>query len=151
MKEYRIRVDPSRVLEEVSENSAYIGAKSSEYERVGAMQDDEGFLKKHFESSALYFVNALKDVISAPWTQLREGGECSLGISLSDAFPKELSPELERHANAYFVNDVLARWLMLLSRKDAAFYKAQAELELKALREQVYSKTRPRREWFKQK
>jgi hypothetical protein len=40
---------------------------------------------------------------------------------------------------------------MLLSREDAALYKSQADLELKSLREQVYSKTRPRREWFKQK
>ncbi len=151
MKEYRIRINPSRVLDEVSESSAYIGAKSSEYERVGILQDDADFLKKHFDSSALYFVNALKDVISESWSQEEDSGMCSLGISLPDAFPRELSSELERHANAYFVNDVLARWLVILSRTDAAYYKSQAELELNSLREQVYSKTRPRREWFKQK
>ena len=53
MKEYRIRINPSRVLDEVSESSAYIGVKSSEYERVGILQDDADFLKKHFDSSAL--------------------------------------------------------------------------------------------------
>lgn len=153
MKEYKIHMNLRKVLEDVSQSSAYVGAKSSDYERVGVLEDDEAFLIKLAEASSLELVSALKGVVSNSWDIEFTAGnyQFTIGVMLPDAFPEILSEELSRHTHSFFVNDILAKWLLTMSRADASYYKQQEEMELRALREKVYSREKPKREWFKRK
>lgn len=149
MNTYKININRTEVLNEVSEHSAYIGAKTSDYDRAATLEEDSDFLSKFLEQSCLSLAYVLKGVTSGGWVV--EEDFCSLTVRLPESFPNEKLTELSHSAKACLVNDILSRWLVLLSRPDAAYYKSQAGEELRGLQELVYSRERPQKNWFRNK
>lgn len=147
MNTYKININRTEVLNEVSEHSAYIGAKTSDYDRAAALEEDEHFLSKLFDKCSSAFVGSLKEFVSDSWKS--EGGVFSFSVQLPNVFPSELSSELINMSYWCLVEMVLSEWLAVLSRTDAAYYKNAADKRFFSLWELLHHKRRPRRERFK--
>ena len=135
----------SAVLAQVAQSSAYTGAKRQDnpasqdpqaYERISTVDEDDPELTHFFNEAriplAAFFASELaSEGLVSEGTGA--GDTYNLVLRVHDGFNQALLPAMVYNLFSYFVNSILASWLLYTHRDDATIYAGAAQSLLESL------------------
>lgn len=139
-----ISIAKADVMAEVKKTSEYIGAKSQQgdYDRVALIDANEEQLERWWKECCATVSGALERwLTSANYTV-----DCNLMLSPSAAWPDVLQSAVAILLKSYFVNTILAQWLLIVQPDSAATYAKLAEGALTDAVGKMYYKKPPTHE-----
>lgn len=190
-----LKVDRTKVLEEVAKKSARIASKTvekpeeDEYDRVAVVDEDEEELLEFWDEcrndvvhtfTARYVVDGMNDEVpdlppmppcpprpcppppppqpepepeptdepSEEPTPEPEPDIYKLVLQVWPEFNRALVPMVERSLYAYYVNSIMAKWLMQVHHQDAELFATSAEVHLAEAKDKLIHKAFTRRSFF---
>lgn len=142
-----ITADRTAIFEQVGRTTGYAGAKQLDrdehaYERISTTGADDDLLTMFWQESSGCLCQALRRLIVA------EGMEADcyrLDLNLSEAFDMALLPSVAADLEAYFTNDITAKWMCLVDKDKAADLFSTASTVLADIRRKLLCKRAPQR------
>lgn len=146
MKIINIDIEKEKILQDISLNSAYAGAKSPGekdiFERVATVNEDSGILSGFFSEMCGSILEKFSgNVASSSLTESR----FSLVLEVSGSFDESLSESLVNDITAYMSAGVTARWFQITLAEKAVEWDAKANLLLQRAFAKICQRKRPQR------
>lgn len=114
MIKFKITFSKSKIIDKVSLNTAYTGAKNAKesgyYDRVATIKADRVLLESLVGQSAGLLMERLKDFITVPFLG---GDEISFTLELSGAFDESLIPSVTNDLEDVLVTATTAAWMRI--------------------------------------
>lgn len=130
-----IEVSKARVLDEVQKTTAYIGAKAMSeqdpgaYERVAAVdanreQLDRYWMKACSDATMMldHWVMTARSQVLSHHPEIGEEANYKVTLALPTNWNDAYSKTIEELLMSYLVNSIMAKWLMIVKKEDAAAY-----------------------------
>lgn len=147
MKTVTLTADRTAIFEQVARTTGYAGAKRLDkdehaYERISTTEADDDLLAQFWLQSRGCLCHALRRLIVAEGL---EGSDYRLDLNLSEAFDEGLLPSVASDLEAYFTNDIISKWMMLVDDAKATDHAATAARILADIQRKLLCKRPPRR------
>ena len=189
-----LKVDRTKVLEEVAKKSARIASKTvekpeeDEYDRVAVVDEDEEELLEFWDEcrndvvhtfTARFVVDGMNDEVpdlppmppcpphpcppppppqpepeptdetpTEEPTPEPEPDIYKMVLQVWPEFNRALVPMVERSLYAYYMNSIMAKWLMQVHHQDAELFATSAEVHLAEAKDKLIHKAFTRRSFF---
>ncbi|MCR5588017.1 MAG: hypothetical protein K6F72_00190 [Bacteroidales bacterium] len=138
-----LNVSMAEVLRQVAQSSAYIGAKRQEQpkaedsaalDRIETIDEDRNELECFFGEARVELVNLIAGkVVNEGFVVDNEPDHYVLELRVPDDFNSALLPVYELGLISYFVNSLLAAWLVYTHAEDMQLYGAAASAQAEKL------------------
>ena len=147
MKEILININKKEILDEVSLNTAYAGAKTQGeagiFERVAAIEADEALLSKFWLEMTGQLAETLQGFIkSAEHSQTA----LKLNLETSGAYDESLTPSLVEDVKAALAAGITQRWFTYTLPSRAEEFCRNSELLLKRIISKLCHRKKPVRQ-----
>lgn len=153
---YKITISKSVVLDEVGKTTAYLGSKSMSdndpgaYERIATTSANREQLERYWVEACTAADAALSRWLQ-PGPSQQIGHHCDLTndydvtLYLSNSWESSLGDSARASLVDFFIDFIVSKWLLLVSREDAATYAALSASMLKDVIDKFYRKVVPTR------
>ena len=138
-----LNVSKAEVLRQVAQSSAYIGAKRQEQpkaedpealDRIGTIDEDRSELERFFGEARVELVNLIDGaVVNEGFVVDNEPDHYVLELKVPDDFNSALQSVYELGLTSYFVNSLLAMWLVYTHSDDTQLYGTAAAAQAEKL------------------
>lgn len=138
-----LNVSMAEVLRQVAQSSAYIGAKRQEQpktedpealDRIGTIDEDRSELEHFFGEARVELVNLIAGaVVNEGFVVDNDPDHYVLELRVPDDFNSALLPVNEVGLTSYFVNSLLAMWLVYTHAEGTQLYGAAAAAQAEKL------------------
>lgn len=147
MKDINITVKKDDVYEEVAKTSAYIGGKnvdgngSSLYDKVFVTDVDKEMLERFWQDA----LNSISFLVSGilSHTDVDDDGNYTMSLMLPENFQMTQLPILHSTIVNYVENAIITEWCNVSAKDEVTAYAEQAAALLKQVRNLIYSRRRP--------
>ena len=145
MKSISISLAKSEILEDVSLNTAYTGAKSSDdkaYNRVATIPQDDPLLSKFWIETGGRVIDQLKEFVVS--SSLDEE-KFRMTLEVSGAFEESLEPTVKDDIHAAVTAGVMTRWLRYTYPDKATEWESHTTYLLGSVLSKLCHRRRPLR------
>lgn len=149
MKDLIVSVPKREVYNEVSQESAYVGAKSEkedDYDRVSATQEDNALFEGYWAEASSAVTDLLKRfVVSVSGTNsgVNLDDDYTATLSMPENFNDALKDSIETSLYKFFSNFIKSKWFALTKKDDAERYAQMADAMLTDVKSKIYFRNRP--------
>lgn len=158
MTTIEITVSKSRVMQEVAETTAYVGAKMpvqgeapiDYYDRIFTTDEDRQMLERFWVEACNAADSALRhDLIFSKPQTVHHGGDLNSDyeatLKVAVMWQDALTGAMNNTMYSFFVNSILGKWFIITNKEEAAAYATQAEGMLADVVRMTYQRKRPMR------
>lgn len=138
-------------MDEIAKTTAYIGSKnieadSSAFDRISTTDENAEMLERYWEECKSNLVSTITGVSVEVPAEAEPATKFSLGFDIpSGLWNEELQDAMQHSMFSYFVNGMLAKWLVLTNKPDVETYATQSAANLLEIQRMVYKRKRPER------
>lgn len=144
MKNLIISIALSSIIDDVSLNSAYAGAKSNDdgslFSRVATISDDRTLLSKFLTETCGMVTDRLKEFIVS---SSLDSSNFSLKLEISNAFDESLAPFIKDDIHSAIVSGVIYRWFRFTFPDRAEEWKNQSVCLLSSALSKLCQRRKP--------
>lgn len=155
MKLLTLQIENTRLFDEVSRLTSYLGAKQAlgmgkeekrdpgaHFDRIAVVDADKALLIR-FASEA---VSSLAERLKAMVTAMSVTDEkVNLSLQLSDSYDERLSRSVETNFASYLISAVTARWLTLCDSEKVGKWESESYRLLDEIMATIYHRNPPRK------
>lgn len=148
MKIININIPRSEIDGELSEITAYAGAKSpssdldKDYDRIATVDEDAAMLNRYWHNAGNTLADRLKDFITGFHI---DDDTIALTLEVSGAYDESLTPSAEGDLRSFVAAAMARAWFALTLPDRAAEWETECSRLLRDASRKLYHRRRPRR------
>lgn len=141
-------IDKQEVLTEIAKTTSYIGAKKegddgTAYDRIYTTDEDSEMLERYWQETEDALVTSLHCFVDSQ--SETTGGEYSITIGFPENWNTAMQQSLQQDMFAFFVQSILAKWLLLTNKGEVEAYAALSAGTLANIEKALMKRVRPTR------
>lgn len=146
MKKIQLIFKKNEIFEEIALNTAYLGAKSKEFEcdypRISTVEEDEDLLTLFWNRSVGRIIETLQKVVAGA---VADESQLLLELELSEAYDENLTASLRKEIFNALVAAITAQWLKTVNPDKVPDWETQSHRCIDRAVKYVYHRKRPQR------